>query len=55
VGKDVKIFLYKDLWKSFRKAEFMIGRGIFHGIGTYTNQNGIEITGLFRPIYNRAG
>ncbi|MCU7850181.1 MAG: hypothetical protein KZQ89_19775 [Candidatus Thiodiazotropha sp. (ex Lucinoma kastoroae)] len=33
----------------------MIEHGIFHGIGLYANNNGIENKGLFMLVYNRVG
>jgi hypothetical protein len=33
----------------------LIGHGIFHGIGSDDNNNGIENRGLFRFVYNRVG
>jgi hypothetical protein len=33
----------------------LIGHGIYNGIGSDANKNGIENKGLFRLVYNRVG
>jgi len=40
-----------EKWRLAANSE----HGIFHGIGSYANNNGIENEGLFRLVYNRVG